>query len=133
MEEWIQLILFIIFGATALFTRVLRQRDSKEEPDVVPEGDEITLPPWGNLPMEEDAPVPEFIEEETPTTPPEPMPAIQVDSASDPVKEETPAQSPVDRTIPTIAGISLSPQTFRQGIILAEILRPPKSLRQPRQ
>lgn len=131
MDEWINLIVFIIFGAIALISRVLSRRGSKAEPDVVPEDEEITLPPWGNLPMEEDAPLPEFIEEEAPTAPPEPTPAVQVASMPDPVEEEEPAQpSP---TVPTVAGIPLSPQTFRQGIILAEILRPPKSLRDPRQ
>ena len=131
MEEWIQLILFLIFGTVALVSRILSRRGSKEEPDVPPEEEEITLPPWGNVPLEEDAPLPEFIEEEAPTAPPEPPPAVPVASTPDPVEEEAPAQpSP---TVPTIAGIPLSPQTFRQGIILAEILRPPKSLRDPRQ
>ena len=124
MEEWIQLILFLIFGTVALLSRVLSRRGSKEEPDVLPEEEEVTLPPWGNVPMEEEEfPLPEFVEEETPTAAP--------DSKPDPVEEETPAQTPPVR--PTIAGIPLSPETFRQGIILAEILRPPKSLREPRQ
>ena len=126
MEEWIQLVLFIIFGAVALLSRVLSRRGSKEEPDALPEEEEITLPPWGNVPMEEEEfPHPEFVEEETP----EPAPSIQVAAEPPPVEEKTPAQPP--RAIPTIAGIPLSPQTFRQGIILAEILRPPKSLRRP--
>ena len=66
MEEWIQLILFIIFGAIALFSRMLSRRGSKEEPDtVLPEEEEITLPPWGNVPREgDDFPLPEFVEEE---------------------------------------------------------------------
>jgi hypothetical protein len=132
MEEWIQLVLFVIFGAVALLTRFLSRRGSQAEPDVVQEEDEITLPPWGNLPMEEEEfPRPDFIEEEAPAPPPAPSPAIQAASKPDPVEEETPAQSPA--TMPTIMGIPLSPQTFRQGIILAEILRPPKSLREPRQ
>lgn len=130
MEEWIQLILFIIFGAVALFTRVLSRRGSKAEPDIAQEEDEITLPPWGNLPMEGDIPPPEFIEEDVPATPPAP-PVTQVASERDSTEKATQAQSPP--VIPTIAGIPLSPQTFRQGIILAEILRPPKSLRQPPQ
>ena len=134
MEEWIQLILFIIFGAIALFARLLSRRGSRAEPDIAQEEDEITLPPWGNLPMEEEEfPRPDFIEEEAPAAPPEPPPAIQVASRPDPVEEETPAQSPAAPTVPTVLGIPLSPQTFRQGIILAEILRPPKSLREPRQ
>ena len=124
MEEWIQLVLFLIFGTVALLSRVLSRRGSKEEPNVLPEEEEVTLPPWGNVPMEEEEfPLPEFVEEETPTAAP--------DSKPDPVEEETPAQTPPVR--PTIAGIPLSPETFRQGIILAEILRPPKSLREPRQ
>ena len=129
MEEWIQLVLFLIFGTIALLSRVLSRRGSKEEPDVLPEEEEITLPPWGNVPMEEEEfPLPEFVEEETPADPPEPAPT-QAASEPPPVEEETQGQQP--RAIPTIAGIPLSPQTFRQGIILAEILRPPKSLRRP--
>ena len=133
MEEWINLILFLIFGAVALFSRMLSRRNSKDEPDALPEEEEITLPPWGNVPMEEEEfPPPEFVEEETATAPAEPSPAVQVVATPDPMEEETPAQSPTD-SARTIAGIPLTPQTFRQGIILAEILRPPKSLRQPPQ
>ena len=124
MEEWIQLILFLIFGTIALFSRVLSRRGSKEEPDVLPEEEEITLPPWGNVPMEVE-------EEEAPVVPPEPSPVVEVATERPPVAEETQVQSPPP--IPTIAGIPLTPQTFRQGIILAEILRPPKSFREPRQ
>ena len=130
MEEWVQLVLFIIFGAIALISRMLSRRGSKEEPDVLPEEEEITLPPWGNVPMEEEEfPVPEFVEEDTPAAPPEPQPAVQVASEPPPVEEETQGQQ--SPAIPTIAGIPLTPQTFREGIILAEILRPPKSLRRP--
>ena len=130
MEEWIQLILFLIFGIVALVSRMLSRRGSREEPDVLPEEEEITLPPWGNIPMEEEeSPVPEFVEEEAPIAATEPPPATQVASEPPPVEEETQAQPPP--AIPTIAGIPLTPQTFRQGIILAEILRPPRSLRRP--
>ena len=133
MEEWINLILFLIFGAVALFSRMLSRRNSRDEPDALPEEEEITLPPWGNVPMEgEEFPPPEFIEEEASTAPPELSPTVQVVATPDPMEEATPAQSPADFAR-TIAGIPLSPQTFRQGIILAEILRPPKSLRQPPQ
>ncbi len=133
MEEWIQLILFLIFGTVALLSRVLSRRGSKEEPDALPEEEEVTLPPWGNVPMEEEEfPLPEFVEEEaTPAVPSEPSPVAEVATERPPVEEESQAQS--SPPIPTIAGIPLTPQTFRQGIILAEILRPPKSLREPRQ
>ena len=132
MEEWINLVLFVIFGIVVLVSRMLSRRGSQEEPDVLPEEEEITLPPWGNVPMEEEEdPLPEFVEEEAPVAPPESPSAIQVAATSDSAEEATQDQtSPV---IPTIAGIPLLPETFRQGIILAEILRPPKSLREPRQ
>lgn len=131
MEEWIQLILFLIFGTIALVSRMLSRRGSKEEPDALPEEEEITLPPWGNVPMEqEEFPRPEFVEqEEAPAATPEPTPAVQVASEPLPVERETQTQSPP--AIPTIAGIPLTPETFRQGIILAEILRPPRTLRRP--
>ena len=132
MEEWINLVLFVIFGIVVLVSRMLSRRGSQEEPDVLPEEEEITLPPWGNVPMEEEEyPLSEVVEEEIPVAPPEPPPAIQVDTTSDRA-EEAPGDQPAP-TIPTIAGIPLLPETFRQGIILAEILRPPKSLREPRQ
>ena len=92
MDEWIQLVLFLIFGTIALLSRVFSRRGSKEEPDVLPEEEEITLPPWGNVPMEEEGfPHPEFVEEETPTAPPAPAP--QVASEPPPEKEETPGSA----------------------------------------
>lgn len=133
MEEWIQLVLFLIFGAVALISRVLSRRGSKEAPDVLPEEEEITLPPWGNVPMEEDPPLPDFVEVDESDPPPAPAADIQVASVPEPINEETQAPPPVEPVGRTIAGIPLSPETFRQGIILAEILRPPKSLREPRQ
>ena len=69
MEEWINLILFIVFGAVALIARALNRRRSQAEPDIVQEEAEVTLPPWGNLPMEEEIPISEFIEEEAPAAP----------------------------------------------------------------
>ena len=134
MDEWIQLIVFIIFGAIALMTRMLNRRGSKEEPDVIPEEDEITLPPWGNAPMDEDA-LPDFVEVDEPQASAAPPPEVQVTPQPEPARAEG-SPSPDNASSPvasTIAGIPLSPETFRQGIILAEILRPPKSLREPRQ
>lgn len=134
MDEWIQLIVFIIFGAIALITRMLNRRGSKEEPDTIPEEDEVTLPPWGNVPMEEEA-LPDFIEVDESQAPAAPPPEVQVAPQSEPARAETmpPPDSASPPVTPTVAGIPLSPETFRQGIILAEILRPPKSLREPRQ
>ena len=135
MDDLIQLVIFVIFGAVALFSRILSRRRSQEEPDSAREEEEITLPPWGNVPMEEDTPLPDFIEVDETQAPTVPPPEIQVASPPEPVRAEPPPP-PVSGSppaTPTIAGIPLSPETFRQGVILAEILRPPKSLRDPRQ
>ena len=134
MDDLIQLIIFVIFGAVALFSRMLSRRRSQEGPDAAPEEEDITLPPWGNVPVDADTPLPDFIEVDETQTPTVPPPEVQVVSPPEPVKAAPPppvSESPP--APPTIAGIPLSPQTFRQGIILAEILRPPKSLRDPRQ
>ncbi len=134
MDEWIQLIVFIIFGAIALITRMLNRRGSKEEPDTISEEDEVTLPPWGNVPMDEEA-LPDFIEVDEPQASAAPPPEVQVAPQPEPARTETmpPPYSASPPVTPTVAGIPLSPETFRQGIILAEILRPPKSIREPRQ
>ena len=134
MDEWIQLIVFIIFGAIALITRMLNRRGSKEEPDTIPEEAEVTLPPWGNVPMDEEA-LPDFIDVDEPQASAAPPPDVQVTPQPEPARAETmpPPDSASPPVTPTVAGIPLSPETFRQGIILAEILRPPKSLRGPQQ
>jgi hypothetical protein len=46
------------------------------------------------------------------------------------MKPET--EAPSQRKKLTIAGAAITPQTFRQGIILTEILGRPKFLRHPR-
>ena len=130
MEEWIQLTLFIVFGAVALLARLLSRRGSKEEPDIVLEEAEVTLPPWGNLPMEVDAPSPQPIEHAPPVRPVPPHTAQK--EAQFQSTPESPTESSPPK-VPRIAGIPLSLETFRQGIILAEILGSPKSLRRPRQ
>jgi hypothetical protein len=138
MDEFIQVIAFIVFGIVALLGRLL----SRKEPSVVLEEEEVTLPPWGNLPMKEEAPAPQTVEPETmPIQPPALHPySAHLVNKETPVKPELkPVPAPKSHTdspppkSPEIAGIPLSPQTFRQGIILAEILGRPKSLRRPRQ
>ena len=133
MDEWIQLVLFIVFGAIALLGRLFGRRGQKAEPDVVLEDEEVVLPPWGNVPMEDESPFPEAIEPETLPVQPTPTPTVQAprETSRQPTPESRTDSSPPQ--VPTIAGIPLSPQTFRQGIILAEILGSAKSLRRPRQ
>ena len=137
-DDLIQVILLIIFGVVALLGRVLGRKKPQREPDDVVLEEEVTLPPWGNLPMEEEEPFPYTVEPETPSVQPPPsftMPApketpVEPELKPAPARESRADSSPPQA--PTIAGIPLSPQTFRQGIILAEILGRPKSLRRPR-
>ena len=152
MDDLFQLIPLIVV-VLAILGRIFRSKKPREsEPEVVLEGEqEVTLPPWGNIATMEDnagEPLPDFLqlEERSPSqeaTPPLPA-AKETQPAPDtavPTPKERPALSRAEgrkeassvRAAPsTIAGISLTPQTFRQGIILREILGRPKSLRRRR-
>ena len=138
MEELIQFIPVIIFVVIALISAMRRQNRQRSEPDVVlEEEDEVFLPPWGNLePLEEEIqPVPPVASEEPPQTPPE-TPSRHEVSPDNSEMQPSGTGGSNDEQLPqvdTIAGISLSSQTVRQGIILSEILGRPKSLRSPRQ
>ena len=147
MDELIQLLPFIIVALT-LLGRVLRRKKPREsEPEVDLEGEgEVQLPPWGNVATAEDSaaePLPDFLQlEEQP--PREPAPATAATEDSRPAPDTAPSK-PIERPTTNqarpregaasaraapraIGDISLTPQTFRQGIILREILGPPKSL-----
>ena len=152
MDELIQLIPFIIIALT-LLGRVFRRKKPREsEPEVALEDEqEVKLPPWGTIETADDSvtePLPDFLQlEESPS--PKPAPPLKVAEETQSPPDDTPATKPVERpalsqtverkeatpsqTAPhTIAGISLTSQTFRQGIILREILGPPKSLQRRR-
>ncbi len=151
MDELIQLIPFIIIALT-LLGRVFRRKKPREsEPEVVLEDEqEVKLPPWGSIETADDSvtePLPDFLQLEEPPSP-KPAPPLKVAEEAEP-PPDPPATKPVERpalsqtverkeatpsqTAPhTIAGISLTSQTFRQGIILREILGPPKSLQRRR-
>lgn len=152
MDELIQLIPFIII-ALALLGRVFRRQKPREsEPEVVLEDEqEVKLPPWGNIETTDDSvtePLPDFLQLEEEPPSPKPAPPLKVAEETQP-PPDPPATKPIERTAlkqteerkevtppktapQTIAGISLTPQTFRQGIILREILGPPKSLQRRR-
>ena len=138
MEELIQFIPIVILILITLLGAMRRQNRQQSEPEVVLEEENgVFLPPWGNLEYSEEEiqPAPPVKPEEPPHTPPETSAHHEVstdDSEIHPSKAHstTGAQLP---QVDTIAGISLSPQTVRQGIILSEILGRPKSLRSPRQ
>ena len=140
MEELIKVFFFIAFAVVALLTRVLGRRKPRQEPDIIQEDKGTALPPWGNLLMEEEIPVPQSIESEMPSLQTRPAPptvqgspetTAETVSKRDPASAGRTDSSPSEE--PAIAGIPLSPQTFRQGVILAEILGRPKFLRRPQQ
>ena len=152
MDELIQLIPFIIIALTLLGSVFRRKKPRESEPEVVLEDErEVTLPPWGNIATTDDntgGPLPDFLELDERSPSPKPSPSVTAaketrpppdTTASKPIEpptlnqaEERKEATPV-RTAPhTIAGISLTSQTIRQGIILREILGPPKSLRRRR-
>ena len=138
MEELIQFIPVIIFIVIALVGAMRRQTRQRSEPDTVLEGeDEVLLPPWGNLePLEEEfQPVPPVESEEPSQTPPETPSRHEVppDDSETQLRGAGGSNDEQLSHVDTIAGISLSPQTVREGIILSEILGRPKSLRRPRQ
>lgn len=143
MDEIFQYIFPIIILVVTLLSAFRRQNRQRREPEGVLDEEEngVFLPPWGNVePVEEEGqPYPiEMTEEPTttpqpPHTPPETPSRLEVstdDSEIHPSDTDSAAgaQSP---QVDTIAGISLSSQTVRQGIILSEILGRPKSLRRP--
>ena len=64
-------------------------------------------------------------EEPTPPEPENPDPVVETPRPEPP---PVPVDSPTSRrSVPATSLLNLSPQTFRQGIILSEILGPPKS------
>ncbi|MDE0042315.1 MAG: hypothetical protein OXT74_09785 [Candidatus Poribacteria bacterium] len=149
MDDLIQLIPFIIIALTLLGRVFRRKKPQKSEPEVPLENEqEVTLPPWGNIEtMDGNTGFPDFLEQDEPSSSPESAPSLAVEETQPP--PDTPAPKPIEHptlnqteerrkvtpvsTAPTtIAGISLTPQTFRQGIILREILGPPKSLQRRR-
>ena len=146
MDELIQLFVFIIIALT-LLGRVFRRKKPRESEQeaVLEDEQEVTLPPWGNLEtMEGNTGFPDFLEQEERLPSREPAPRLTAEQdtqpqseVTPPIREERPSDDraedrrepkPVSTTPSTIAGISLTSQTFRQGIILREILGPPKSL-----
>ena len=141
MENILQLLFPLLI---VIFTFVLGNRRRKaeqqrkpenEKQEEVPPDSEVALPPFmENFPFERE-PMPEFLElEET-----EPPPVVE-EPAPPPVEEASPEPPPTPpepripvgsgrKPLPTTVLPDLSPQTFRQGIILAEILGRPKARR----
>ena len=129
MEEIFQVIAFIVFGIFVLVRRFFRNKKlADQDPDAQDEGG-MKMPSWLEEVIEGDK-----IQEQMQTASPE----IEQVEIEQPVvsanKIEPDEPSSVLTTVPykgrQVAGLSvpLSPKTFRQAIILSEILKPPKSV-----
>lgn len=129
MEEIFQVIAFIVFGIFVLARRFFRNKKlADQDPDAQDEGG-MKMPSWLEEVIEGDK-----IQEQMQTASPE----IEQVEIEQPVvsanKIEPDEPSSVLTTVPykgrQVAGLSvpLSPKTFRQAIILSEILKPPKSV-----
>lgn len=147
MDELVQM---IIMFAVIVLTIVLggsRQRKARQqrtqtegEVEGTPDSQE-TLPPFmENFPFEVgetqaleetgEADVPLVAEQSEPEPPEEPEPERK-EQKPPPVPVDSPTSLPA-KPLPMTALPDLSPETFRQGIILAEILGRPKTLRSRR-
>ncbi len=142
-------ILFIVFGGT-------RRRKQTQPPAHAPQTTEqntvevdtandsdVVFPPFMNN-FDEGPTETEVVQSNQ--TNDEEMIAPTVTEQSDPVPEPTPERKPKDvppvpvdspsrlpsRRLPATSLIELNPETFRQGIILAEILGQPKTFRNRR-
>ena len=149
MENIIELVVMAVIIILSLVVRYSRQRRTQQqnaerrvEENTRPESDSEAAPP----PFMEDFPfateleqmitqedegeteaVPAAAQEPEPPAPQEPdQPVEEPQPQPPPVPVESPAGI---RSVPVTSLLDLSPQTFRQGIILKEILERPRSRR----
>ena len=153
MDSLFQLIIPLAIVILSLVVNNSRRRKAQQqnaerriEENTLAKGDGDTAPP----PFMEDFPFATELEqmltqededeaETVPETSAEPEPAAPQEP-DQPVEEPRPQPPPVPaesppgiRSIPATSLLNLSPQTFRQGIILKEILDRPRSRRTRRQ
>ncbi len=137
-----QLIPLIVIVLGLIFSIFRRKRQSEQATETADEADvnpqeEFGIPPFLEIeePAEEqmvleEESVPVMAEEAEPVveTPPEPM-----ETEPPPIPPELRGKPPTGiRQFPTTSLIDVSPETFRQGIILSEILGRPITLRRRR-
>ena len=138
-------ILFLIFGGARRRKPKPAQRptENSREVDASPDR-EVVFPPF----MEnfEEFPSETELAQETVESTDADIPMVAGQSEPEVVQEPTPERKPIEpppipvdsptslstRPVPITSLIDLSPETFRQGIILAEILGRPKTLRSRR-
>ena len=149
MENIVNLAVMAVILILSLVVRSSRQRKTRQqnaerrvEENTLAEGDSEAAPP----PFMEDFPfateleqmmtqededeteaVPETSEEPEPPAPQEPDPPVEKPQRQPP---PVPVESRTGiRSVPVTSLLDLSPQTFRQGIILKEILERPRTRR----
>ena len=139
MENIIQMLipLLIVILTFVLGNRRRKTQDNVEreaEENAMPEGDAAPPPFMENFPFEaqlEDMILqPDAVEEPPVAEEPEPVAVQEPDESTQPQPPPVPVQSPAGiRSVPATTLLDLSPRTFRQGIILREILGRPRSRR----
>lgn len=136
MENIIQMLipLLIVILTFVLGNRRRRTQgnvERKAEENAAPEGD-VAPPFMENFPFEtelEDMILQQDEVEESPVAE-EPEPIAVQEPVEAPQPPPVPVQSPAGiRSVPATGLLDLSPRTFRQGIILREILGRPRSRR----
>lgn len=139
-------ILFLIFGgARRRKTEQSAPPPSQSNPDTEVQPDsEVVLPPF--MQNFEEFPEETELAEEVVSSESGDSPMVTEQSEPEPVQEPTPEREPAvpppvpadsptrlpTRPLPSTSLLDLSPNTFRQGIILSEILGKPKTLRSRR-
>lgn len=138
MENIIQMLipLLVVILTFVLGNRRRRAQgnmERKAEENAAPEGDVAPPPFMENFPFEtelENMILQQDEEEEPVAEEPEPIAVQEPVEAPQPEPPPVPVRSPAGiRSVPATGLLDLSPQTFRQGIILREILGRPRSRR----
>ena len=136
MAEIFQVIAFIAFGVFVLARRFAKKKQLADQDQESQDGGGMKLPSWLEKLVEGDEiQKPVLPQQEQAQTPPPEMEQRETDqptvSSNQPEPEKEPASLVPTSTPSTerkVAGLPLSPKTFRQAIILSEILKPPKSV-----
>ena len=136
MEEIFQVIAFIVFGVFVLARRFAKKKKLADQDQESQDGGGMKLPSWLEKLVEGDEiQKPVLPQQEQAQTPPSEMEQRETGqptvSSNQPEPEKEPASLVPTSTPSTerkVAGLPLSPKTFRQAIILSEILKPPKSV-----
>ena len=141
MENLIQMLIpLVIVILTFVLSNSRRRKaqgrlEREREENAMPEGEAAQPPPFmEDFPfetrLEDMIQQQNEVEEQPVVEEPEPAPVQEPVAPSQPQPPPVPVESPAGiRSIPATSLLDISPRTFRQGIILREILGRPRSLR----